>query len=391
MDLEKALLRINQLENEVMALKKTISSQSTKTNNLDEKISSFLENVRDQKKDVDRLGMAVSKVGHVDETIAQLRKDMNRKIEETESHLVDESKMRVNLQQDEIKNINQYIVKIKEEVIVEVNQKLKNQSEDAARVLQKAKEIEASVMAKIQSDDEVKSSINMLKRELSQFKKKLDSVTVEVSTFKKRQDEIRQKQDELVNNIRTYDSRMTEIVATEVDRTQSYNKFIEQQTLVQRDRDRVWKEWQQQIAETTQQVYRLIPELQKQQLEMEKSKSSFEEVTQRIERRINEVTELYRLMDEKIRQEWETYKSDSDKKWANISVIQEEKQDGLTTQLDKIKERMLVVEDSTHEMQDVLVLMSKEIQKGMQGLMNMVNGWMDAFGEVKSSNNVNRK
>ena len=391
MDLEKALLRINQLENEVMALKKTISSQSTKTNNLDEKISSFLENVRDQKKDVDRLGMAVSKVGHVDETIAQLRKDMNRKIEETESHLVDESKMRVNLQQDEIKNINQYIVKIKEDVIVEVNQKLKNQSEDAARVLQKAKEIEASVMAKIQSDDEVKSSINMLKRELSQFKKKLDSVTVEVSTFKKRQDEIRQKQDELVNNIRTYDSRMTEIVATEVDRTQSYNKFIEQQTLVQRDRDRVWKEWQQQIAETTQQVYRLIPELQKQQLEMEKSKSSFEEVTQRIERRINEVTELYRLMDEKIRQEWETYKSDSDKKWANISVIQEEKQDGLTTQLDKIKERMLVVEDSTHEMQDVLVLMSKEIQKGMQGLMNMVNGWMDAFGEVKSSNNVNRK
>ena len=391
MDLEKALLRINQLENEVMALKKTISSQSTKTNNLDEKISSFLENVRDQKKDVDRLGMAVSKVGHVDETIAQLRKDMNRKIEETESHLIDESKMRVNLQQDEIKNINQYIVKIKEEVIVEVNQKLKNQSEDAARVLQKAKEIEASVMAKIQSDDEVKSSINMLKRELSQFKKKLDSVTVEVSTFKKRQDEIRQKQDELVNNIRTYDSRMTEIVATEVDRTQSYNKFIEQQTLVQRDRDRVWKEWQQQIAETTQQVYRLIPELQKQQLEMEKSKSSFEEVTQRIERRINEVTELYRLMDEKIRQEWETYKSDSDKKWANISVIQEEKQDGLTTQLDKIKERMLVVEDSTHEMQDVLVLMSKEIQKGMQGLMNMVNGWMDAFGEVKSSNNVNRK
>jgi hypothetical protein len=391
MDLEKALLRINQLENEVLALKKTISSQSTKTNNLDEKISSFLENVRDQKKEVDRLGVSINKMGHVDATIAQLRKDINRRIDEAESRLVDESKMRVNLQQDEIKAVNQSVVKIKKEIIAEVNQKLKDQSEDSARVLQKAKEIEANVMAKIQSDDEVKSSINMLKQELGQFKKKLDSTTVEISTFKKRQDEIRQKQDDILNNIRTYDSRMTEIVATEVDRTQSYNKFIEQQTLVQRDRDRVWKEWQQQIAETTQQVYRLIPELQKQQLEMDKSKSSFEEVTQRIERRINEVTELYRLMDDKFRQEWETYKSDSDKKWANISIIQEEKQEGLTTQLDKIKERMLVVEDSTHEMQDVLVLMSKEIQKGMQSLMNMVNGWMDAFGEVKSSNNVNRK
>ena len=390
MDLEKAIIRINQLENEVLALKKTISPQTTKTNNLDEKISSFLENVRDQKKEVDRLGMTVNKMGHIDSTIVQLRKDINRKIDETEKRIVDNGKMRENLRTDEIKAINQNVVKIREDIIADVNQKLKDHNEESARIIQRSKEIEANVMEKIRNDDEVKSSINMLGQELKQYKKKLDSVTLEMANYKKHQDEIRQKQDEILNSIRTYDSRMTDIVATEVDRTQAYNKFIEQQTLIQRDRERIWKEWQQQIADSIQQVYRLIPELQNQQLEINKSKSSFEEVTQRIERRINEVTELYRLMDDKFRQEWETYKSDSDKKWSNVSVVLEEKQDGLVGNLDKIKERMLVVEDNTHEMQEVLLLMSKEIQKGMQGLMNMVNGWMDAFGEIKSSNNGNR-
>ncbi len=85
------------------------------------------------------------------------------------------------------------------------------------------------------------------------------------------------------------------------------------------------------------------------------------------------------------RQDWATFKSDSDKKWSNISLVFDEKQGGFADQFNKLKERLIAVEDSTHEMQDVLLLMSKEIQKGMQSLMNMVNGWMDAFGDIKTS------
>jgi hypothetical protein len=73
------------------------------------------------------------------------------------------------------------------------------------------------------------------------------------------------------------------------------------------------------------------------------------------------------MLDEKFRQEWNTYKTDSDKKWSNVSIAFEEKQGGISDQIDKIKERLLIVEDNTHEMQELLILMSKEIQKGMQG------------------------
>jgi len=97
------------------------------------------------------------------------------------------------------------------------------------------------------------------------------------------------------------------------------------------------------------------------------------------------LTEMHRLMDEKLNKEWAIFKSDSEKRLANISLVLDDKQKGYLEQLQSIKDRMVLVEDNVHEMQEVLLLMSSEIQKGMQNIMKMVNGWMDAFGQIKSS------
>jgi DNA repair exonuclease SbcCD ATPase subunit len=385
MESEKTAQKINELENEIVTLKKALTIQTAKTNNLEEKITNFLTTVREQKKEVDRLGTTVSGLGNFDSAINKTRTDLNRKIDETQKQIVADQKMRENLQRDEIKALNIAVEKVRKDIISDFEKKLQLHNEDTARLLQRFKELEYSINSKTQRDDEVKGNLSLLMNDFSQYKKKLDSFSEEIETFKKRQDDVRLKQDILLNDVRTNDSRLTEVVNAESDRDQSYLNFIEQQTISQREYERIWKEWQQQFDEAIKQVYRLLPELQNQQLDLNKTKATFEEITQRFDRRMNEVTELYRLLDEKFRQEWSTYKADSEKKWSNISVVFDEKQVTLGDQVDKIKERILAVEDSTHEMQEVLILMSREIQKGMQGLTNMVNGWMDAFGEIKSN------
>ncbi|MDK2981687.1 MAG: hypothetical protein PWQ55_2034 [Chloroflexota bacterium] len=385
MDTEKTAQKINELENEISTLKKALTAQTAKTNNLEEKISNFLTAVREQKKEVDRLGTTVSGLGHYDSAINKTRTDLNRKIEETQKQIVADQRMRENLQRDEIKSLNIAVEKVRKDVTSDFDKKLQLHNDDTARLLQRFKELEISINQKTQGDDEIKGNVSLLLTEFTQYKKRLESISDEVATFKKLQDDIRMKQEVILNEQRTNDSRLSEVINAESDRKQAYLNFIEQQTIGQRERERVWKEWQQQFDEAIKQIYRLLPELQNQQLELNKTKASFEEITQRFDRRINEVTELYRLLDEKFRQEWTTYKADSEKKWANISVVFDEKQTTLGEQVDKFKERILQVEDSTHEMQEVLILMSREIQKGMQGLTNMVNGWMDAFGEIKSN------
>lgn len=389
MDLDKALQTISELENEIAVLKKSLSIQTSKTNNLDEKVSGFLGTIREQKKEVDRLNASVNGLGQFDSTITQLRVDFTRRMEEYEKRRLTDDKMRENLWRDEANGLNLAIEKLKQELAKDVDNKLKSSVDEIDRVLKHTKEIQISTEQSLKSDEEAKGNINLLLRELKQLQKRMDNNSNEMENMRKRQDGIREKQDIILGDLRTNDSRLNEIITTESERKQTYINFVEQQTLTQRERDRIWNEWQQQFDDSIKQIYKLIPDLQNQQIELAKTKNTFEEVTKNFERRINEVTELYRLMDEKFRQEWATYKSDSEKKWSNISIVLEEKQTNLTEQLEKIKERMLTVEDGTHEMQEALLLMSKEIQKGMQGLMNMVNGWLDAFGQIKSSKNLN--
>lgn len=385
METEKTAQKINELENEIVTLKKALTAQTAKTNNLEEKITNFLMTVREQKKEVDRIGITISGLGDYDSLINKTRTDLSRKIEDTQKQIVADQKMRENLQRDEIKALNIAVEKVRKDITTDFEKKLQLHNEDTARLLQRFKELEYSINSKTQRDDEVKGNLSLLMNEFNQYKKKAESFSEEIETFKKRLDDVRLKQDVILDEVRTNDSRLSEVVTAESDRNQSYLNFIEQQTISRREYERVWKEWQQQFDEAIKQVYRLLPELQNQQLELNKTKATFEEITQRFDRRMNEVTELYRLLDEKFRQEWSTYKADSEKKWSNISVVFDEKQVSLGEQLEKIKERTLAVEDSTHEMQEVLILMSREIQKGMQGLTNMVNGWMDAFGEIKSN------
>lgn len=385
MDLEKALQKINDLESEIAVLKKTLTSQTTKTNNLDEKVNSFLTTSRDQKKELERIGAVIGNLPQFDANIAKMRVDFNKKIEDTEKSMAADEKIKENLRRDEMKALNNALEKNKQDVLKEFDQKLKLHLDETSRLVQKYKEMEISVGQKIQTDEESRSNLALLISEFNQYKKKVENFTADIDIYKKRQDEIREKQDAILNSLRNNDARIEEIVNSEAERKQSFLNYVEQNTINQRDRERTWNDWQQQFDESIKQIYRLLPELQNQQLELTKSKSAFDEVTQRFERRINEITELYRMLDEKFRQEWSTYKSDSDKKWSNVSIVFDEKQNGFTEQLDKVKERLLVVEDNTHEIQEVLLLMSKEIQKGMQGLMNMVDGWMDAFGEIKAN------
>jgi chromosome segregation ATPase len=234
------------------------------------------------------------------------------------------------------------------------------------------------------SDDDLRMNFSILQQESRQSKKLVDIFSSEVDEFKRRNDELRTRLDIINRDMKTYDNRLSEILASESERKQSYISFLEQQSIVKNERDRTWSEWTAQFEASVNQIYKILPELQNQQFEMKNSKTLFDEVSQKFDRRTNEITEMYRLMDEKFRKEWTTYKSDLEKRWSNVSLIMEDKQGGLDDKYNKLNDRIVELEDSTQEMQEALILMSREIQKGMQSLMNMVNGWMDAFGQIRS-------
>lgn len=383
MDLETVVKRIEELESQLSSLKKSVTSQNSKIGDLDDKSVNYLEKTRETNNELSRLRSTINSLSQFDPALTKLRVDIGRQLEEIEKRNQLNVKMLEKIHNDEVNSVNQTLEKTKRELSAQIDERFKRFSDENARIVTSFKETEKKVEEKINSDESFRIRINSLETEISQNKKVIDSLAAEINTFKDRIDEVRFKSENILDDIRNNESRLNEIVATENERKQAYIEIIEQQTLIRNERDRVWKDWEIQFNDSINQVYKLIPELQNQQVELKRTKDSFEEITQKFERRINELTEMYRLMDEKFRKEWATFKSDLEKRWSGVSLLLEDKQQGIGGELEKINDRILAVEDSTHDMQEVLVLMSKEIQKGMQGLMNMVNGWMDAFGQIK--------
>lgn len=385
MDLETIIKRINELEIQLDSIKKTLSSQNTKIGSLEDKTVNFLEKVREQKNEISRVSTSVSSLGQFDAALTKIRVDFSRQIEESEERQNLNLKMKEKLQSDQIRKNEQSIESLKDDLNEGFEEKIKQFIDQDTRVLQQFKEIESQVVKKLRSDDEFKSGFTMLQQDVSKNKKILDTVSVEFDAYKKRVEELRAKIDIITNDIKTNESQLNEIVATETERKQAYITYIDQQALTKNERERAWQEWRTQYEEAFQQVNKLLPELQKQQIDMEKTKQSFDSVIERIDRRANEITEMYRLMDEKFRQEWANYKSDLEKRSTGMKLVLDEKQTDLMGNFLAFRDRVVTLEDETHEMREALLLMSREIQKGMQSLMNMVHGWMDAFDKIKTN------
>jgi len=383
MNLEELILRIEKFDDQIKSLNRSLSTFNNKINEVDDKTSGFLDLMRDEKKEISRLNSIVMGLGQFDAAITQVRADFNRKLNDLQKQSKQEEQMRANLVDEDIKSIQSLIEKTRKDLANEFDKKLTSFLEENHRQIIRLKEKEIKVDEILKSSDDFKGGLNSFNQDLRRTVKQVENLHAEVGASRGVQDEIRSKLDVISNSLRNNESRLNEMIATESDRKQVQVDFIEEQLLIQKERDRVWVEWEGQFEKFSKQIFGLLPELQNQQLGLKQTKNNFEDVTQQFERRIKELTEMYRLMDAKFRKEWTTYKADSEKRWSNISMVIDDKQGGYSDQFQSLKDRIVLAEDNTHEMQEVLLLMSTEIQKGMQNIMKMVNGWMDAFGQIK--------
>jgi len=382
MDFEALLQRIEKLESQLKSVTKTLSNQHNQIGGLEDNSTQILERFRGLKNDSAKLTSSLNNLGNYDTTITKLRVDVKRQIEESENRSKLNLQMLEKLHDNHLQSLDEKINASKVDSEKKFDQKLNMFIEENQRLIQQFKETNSSVESFLSSG--IKGNISFFQQELVQNKKIIESLSHQFDTNLQRMDDFRARQESIRSDLKTNQSRLTEMVATENERKQTFINFMEQQTLTNNERDRTWSGWQEHFDEIKNQMDNLLPELQKKQIELNQLSKSFEVITEKIERRINEVTEMYRLMDEKFRQEWATFRSDLEKRWTNISLVMDEKQSELLGNNKSFRDRIVRIEDETHDMREALLLMSHEIQKGMQGLLNMVNGWMDTFGQIET-------
>lgn len=387
MDLEQLNKRVDWLDDERRKDKLTISTLEERLASLEANIPPLSQQIKELNTDLARLSAQLSRFDQIETNVLQLRVETSRSIEAMEKTRSEREREAEKTRRAEQENVNRAVGEIRKglEPIPELKKSIQGRVEEDFRLGRLIEELQAKIVETRRSDEEYRRSLRMIDEAHKADAKRVTDMQGEVAALRKRQDEQRGRVDLSGESVRKMEMRIGEFQAAESERRQTQSGFLEKQTLWQLEREREWKDMQAQFNDITSQAVNLDAQLQAldvTQRAVKRSQEAFDEITTRFERRVNEITEMQRLVEDRFRQEWVAYKADDQKRWTNYTLAAEEQQRELSRSFEKYDERLVPLEDTVMETRDRLQQLVEETQQRLQSLVSVAHQWMEDYERI---------
>lgn len=392
MEQEEILRKLNKLEADQQKERSKIAVMQKQLTGLENTLAEHHSSNVELSSQFTQLKTHIKRFDQLDNTLTKLRTDLSKAIENIEKQRADQDREVEKLRLGDLETLNKAVADFRKAIknIKEIEKTVTERSDKESHQDKVFNQLEKKINSFIQIREEDQQNLKVIQETHRQDSKRITALQSETTTIRKRTDEHNDQIDLENDNIRKLDVRLTEFQQGENDRRQELNTAIEKLNLQQLERDRLWKEWQSRFeaidtsARTFEDQTKLLDETFR---SLKKAQTAFEEINQRLDRRLNEVTEMQRLTDEKIRQDWQGFKGDDQKRWTTYTLGQEELRREINRQLDKSQTRIMELEDLTTEVKEMMVLIADENKKRYQTLIDMSNEWLEsnerAFGRHK--------
>jgi len=386
MEFEQIVKRLEWLDDEHRKDKAALSALEERIASLIGNISTLTKQVKDLSTKVSDIGPAVARLNQFDEILSKQRTDMNNALGELEKKHQRREKDRLKRHQDDLKEINNSLPELDQSKdILELKKLIKQRADEDIKLNVAITEIKPKIEEATRKSEDVASSYKLLEESRRQDIKRVADIQGEITSVRKRVDEFRQKTELHGDSLRNIENRFSELISSESERKQAQAAFLEQQSLAQVDRDKAYKQWLDKVETFKQQTETL--DAQTQTLDetvraAKRAQESYIELNQKLERRINEITEMQRLGEERLRQEWVSFKADDQKRWTGYSLSSEESMRDLRKTVDKYEERITSIDDANQTIQDQLHQTTDATEQQLQELMNVAHQWLTAYERI---------
>lgn len=387
MDVEQLAKRLDWLDEERRKDKIIIQTLEERLAALENNMPGLLQQGKETSGEVTRLSTMLSKFDQIDSTLAQLRVDLSRGLEAQDKTRLEREREIEKIRMADQEALSKAVGEVRRglEPIPDLRKSIQSRQEEDFRLARLIEEVNQKVVESRRGDEEYRRSLKLLEESHRQEAKRVTDMQGEVAAIRKRQDEQRGRIDLNSDSVRKMEMRISEFQAAESERRQTIAGFVDKQNMASVERDRVWKEWQARFELIERQGMGLDAQLQaieSTHRSIRRAQEAFDEITQRFERRINEITEMQRLTEDRFRQEWVAFKADDQKRWTNYSLVQEEQQRELNRHFERYNDRVVVLEDITQEMQDLVHQIQEENQKRLQSLLAVTHEWAEEYDRV---------
>ena len=383
MEFEQIIKRLDWLDEEHRKGKSTIAALEERLAALEGSLNVSIQQFKRLSDEMSRLSTAAARMEQLDNILTRHQKETKHLIKGAEKRREEfqgEVDKRYRLEFD---GINKTIAQFRKVLnLTEIRRELKARAEEDLRLGQAITDLEEKMEETLRAREAFRQASQSIDAGRQQDTKRLTDLQGEVTAMRKRMDEVREKSDLHSDNVRHIEIRLTELLASETERRQAHNSLMEQHARLQVERDQAWQEWKQRFDKFGKDADAIESQLQgwfEAQRALKRAQETYNEIIQKFERRINEITEMQRLAEDRLRQEWVTFKADDQKRWSSYALTQEEQHRDIRSDLGKLRDRVTALDDLSQTHQDILQQFKEANEEYFQGLLAQIHEMLSAY------------
>jgi chromosome segregation ATPase len=389
MEFEQLIKRLDFLDEERRKDKITIAALEERIDGLGGDLKTALKKIKDLNSGLQKNNVNPARLDQVEAALAQQRTDITRYVDSLEGKRKEtnlEAEKRYQLQ---FKNLTKSISELNKlkNSLTELKREFTARADEEPRRNKLLADWEARMQEMAKASEQVQRAQHVVEESRKIEIKRLADLQGDLTAARKRLDETREKHELFTDDLRRVETRINELLSSEADRRQSQINFIESQSMLQVERDRAWKDWENSLDslnKNTDMLDRRLQEWDVAQRAVKRAQETYEDLVQKFERRINEISEMQRLSEDRFRQEWVTFKADEQKRWTSFTLSQDEIRNDLRSELGKLQLQLTSLGDQAQTQQDVIEQTKDANEQLFQGMLSQIHEFLSAYERIMS-------
>jgi chromosome segregation ATPase len=397
MEFEQIVKRLEWLDEEHRKTRSTIITLEERMTALEANIDTVAQQLKPLPKQIADISNTAARLDQFDAIFAKQREDMNKALEEIEKRHQKRELEITKRHHEDIEPFHRAIEELRRTIESEfppIKRDIKARILEETRLNEAIKELKPPIDDAVRIAHEATRTQRVFEESKKQDAKRVADLQGELTSLRKRIDETRSRIDLNADGFKNMDNRIKELQLSEQERKAAQTAFIEQQAIAQIDRDRSYKDWKEKfesIKFQTETFDAQVVRLEETLRTAKRAQETYNELNTKLERRISEVTEMQRLAEDRLRQEWVTFKADDQKRWTGYTLSQDEGTKDVRRLIVKLEERIAPFNEHIETIQDQMHQMTSATEQQLQELMNVAHEWLSAYERIMGHGKATKK
>ena len=368
-------------------------------NHLERRLGEALESLGKQEKqikelssEVTRLSAVASRIHHFDDALGKQRDDFTKKLMDVEQLYAEKVRHFDDLRKKDYEELskNSSEMRMKQNEFDKVKDSIEARKHEEIRISQELGEIEEKVERLLAKTEENTRGMHTMEEARKLDTKRMTDLQTESTELRLKIDTIRGKQDSIEDRLRRSETQIDDIAMSEASRRELTTMWEEKQELKLVGFEKQWKEWKAAFDEFQKKAVELDEKVLKYDENyraLTKARSELDKLLERLERRITEISEMQRISEERLKQEWNNFQADQQKGWNTYKLTNDEMWRDHSRTHDKMDQELQAIDEKLNEGLEVLGDLSEKSQSRVMHLLNTFKDWADEMekrvGEIR--------